>query len=497
MKHRIFSARGQASPSEKRNVVPRLSTIILLVSLSGLFLNATSWAGDVTWISCNGGYDTGTNWDGGVPPGAGDRAVFNDSAACNNYAVGLTASNEVVANVLFNPDNFGMYLKAGTFTLTVLNSYILDEPPGTLGINTLRNGIIAVTNATGTAVFQVGNYANGNVGLLTMQHQLTAGDTSMTNYPTLIADSFLVTSNSTFLFTAGTLTTYGGSIDYGTDVFQNAFLGVAGDVMTWNVLGGTNSITYLGAGGTNAFSYTAGGTLDFNVSGPNTLLSIGGAQTAWGWNGAVNVVISNGGQISNSGTLYVSRNGASASNNTITVTGAGSQLIVGNEFYMGYASKNNTMTISDGGAVISGTGRVGAGSAGNTNNTVIVTGTGSRWQTASFLSIGNGPNAGPSTVIVTNGGQVVNLGLSSGYIRLGNGSLSFNSSLIVDGTGSALIFTNNNITVGNIGRIYTVAMSTSERATAAPTARFWSRTPIRCGLRPGSFPWVTGTRHAS
>jgi T5SS/PEP-CTERM-associated repeat protein len=348
-----------------------------------------------------------------------------------------------------------MYLKAGTYTLTVLNSYLLDEPVGTLGVDTLRNGIVGVTNAAGTAVFQVGNYGDGGVGLLTMQHQNSAGDTSITNYPTLIADSFLVTSNSTFSFTAGTLTTYGGSIDFGTDIVQTAFAPAAGDIVTWNVLGGTNSITYLGAGGTNAFAFTAGGTFNFNVSGPNTVLSIGGLLSAVGWNGAVNVMISNGGQISNSGTLYVSRNGASCSNNTVTVTGAGSQLIVGNELFMGYAAKNNTMTISAGGAVISGTGRVGAGGAGNTNNTVIVTGAGSTWNTANFLEVGAGGNAGPSTLIITNGGQVVN---SGAFTRLGNSSLTFNSFLYVDGAGSALIFTNNNISVGNSGAGSTVVV---------------------------------------
>ena len=65
------------------------------------------------------------------------------------------------------------------------------------------HGTIAVTNNTGTAVVNVGSYTSGGKGLLTMQHQTTAGDTSLLNYPVLMADSFLVTSNSTFTFTAG------------------------------------------------------------------------------------------------------------------------------------------------------------------------------------------------------------------------------------------------------------------------------------------------------
>jgi fibronectin-binding autotransporter adhesin len=455
MKHRIYSVRGKGSASEGRGMIPCPITILTLMSVFGLFLTATSRASDITWIGGNGSWDTVVNWDAGVAPGPGDRAVFNDSAQTAGYAIGLSVSNEVVGNVLFSADDFGMFVRAGTNTLTVLNSYVLDEPAGTIAVNTLRTGIVAATNSAGTAVFQVGNYGDGGMGLLTMQHQFTNGvaDTTITNYPTLIASKFLVTSNSVFVFTAGTLTTYGGSIDYGTDVIQTALSPVAGDIATWNVLGGTNSITYLGAGGTNEFAFSAGGTINFNVSGPNTVLSLGGAASAFGWNGAANVVVSNGGQISNSGTFYVSRNGASSSNNTVTVTGAGSQLIVAGELYMGNASKNNTMTISAGGAVISSTGRVGAGGAGNTNNTVIITGTGSTWKTANFLEVGASANAGPSTLIITNGGQMVNSGT---FTRLGNSSLTFNSFVFVDGPGSALIFTNNNISVGNSGASSTV-----------------------------------------
>ena len=410
---------------------------------------------DITWTNGNSGWDNTFSWDPSVIPGAGDRAIFNDSSFIPGVAVGLNISNDVVGDVLFDATSKGMYWKNTTNTLTVLNTFILDESSGATAIDTLRTGTIAVTNATGTAVVKVGDYTDGSNGLLTMQHQSTAGDTSITNYPVLIADSFLVTSNSTFSFTAGTLTTFGGSIDFGTDLVQTAFSPAAADIVTWNVLGGTNSMTYLGAGGVNEFAFTTGGTFDFNVSGPNTVVNIGGIASAFGWNGAANVVISNGGQISNSGTFYVSRNGASCSNNTVMITGTGSQLIVAGELYMGNASKNNTMTISGGGAVISGTGRIGAGSAGNTNNTVIVTGTGSTWKTANFLSVGNGNNAGPSTLIISNGGQVVNSGT---FTRLGNTSLSYNSLLFVDGPGSALIFTNNGMIVGNSGASNTVVV---------------------------------------
>jgi T5SS/PEP-CTERM-associated repeat protein len=288
-----------------------------------------------------------------------------------------------------------------------------------------------------------------------MQHQNAAGDTSITNYPMLIANSFVVTSNSVFTFTAGTLTTFGGSIDCGTNANLTAFAPVAADTATWNILGGTNSITFLGTVGTNELALTAGGTVNINVIGSNTLLNGGGNQFDVGWSGFANVIVSNGGQIVNSGTLYLSRFGTSSSNDTITVTGAGSQWVVSNEFFLGNASKNNTLTISGGGVMSSGTGRVGEG-AGSSNNLITVTGSGSQWKLANFLSVGDA--AGGNSMIVSNGGQVINSGTFS---RLGRDATSGNNSLIVDGSGSELVASNGTFTVGNSGSLQSVTVRNS------------------------------------
>src|ERR1035437_5808820 len=104
MNHRIYSVRGKGSVSCRRGAILQPIAILTLVSLFGLFLTATSKATDITWIGGNGSWDTVVNWDAGVAPGAGDRAIFNDSAQTSGYAVGLSVSNEIVANVLFSAD---------------------------------------------------------------------------------------------------------------------------------------------------------------------------------------------------------------------------------------------------------------------------------------------------------------------------------------------------------------------------------------------------------
>jgi T5SS/PEP-CTERM-associated repeat protein len=446
---------SQLSPISFRNC-PHISAIIFAVSLGcSLFLSGIAQAADLTWTNGNAGWDAAVNWSPNAVPGGGDRAIFNDNAAIAGYAIGLTISNDVVGNVLFNATTKGMFWKNSTNILTVLNNFILDETSGATAIDTLRTGTIVVTNTSGNAVFNVGSYTDGGKGLLTMAHQNLAGDTTITNYPFLLANSFLVTSNSTFLFNAGTLTTFGGSIDAGATLTFTAFAAVANDIATWNVLGGTNAITYAGVGaasGATELAFTAGGTVNINIISTNTLLTVGGGQLDIGWNGFVNMIVSNGGQLANSGTLYLSRNGASCSNNTLTVTGPGSLVTVSNEMFVGNAAKNNRVTISAGGVISSATGRMGEG-AGSSNNVVVITGAGSQWKTANFLGIGDSGLG--NTMIISNGGQMINLGT---FTRLGLNATSVGNSLFVDGAGSQLSATNAVFIVGNSGTLQSVTV---------------------------------------
>jgi fibronectin-binding autotransporter adhesin len=452
MKHTIFCAKGNTSPSEQHEYVLRPVTILALACLFALSLNSTSWATNITWIGGNGlggngGFDTAIDWNPNQIPGSSDTAIFNDTPGVI-YTIGLNVSNEVVGSVSVSNSLYSLSWLANTNTLTILNSLLIDAGTGnTPQLDSLNNGIFAATNASGTAVFQVGNAADSGLGNFEMQHQysagLSTGDTSITNYPTLIANNFVVVNNSTFSFTAGTLTTAGSSIT-AAGVFTGLSPAV-GDISTWN-MHGTNVISAgaqveLAQAATNAI-------MNVNVTGPNTLWKVAGTELDIGYNGTANLVISGGAVVTNAGLAYLSRNSTLSNSNTVTVTGAGSVWNVGGELFVGDAAAYNVVTVANGGFLSSFTGRIGGGSSlGDSNNTVIVTGSGSQWNIATALYIGNGNDANCS-LIVSNGG-VVNAG---SITRLGTQlNFSYNDSLFVDGSGSQLIGTIGNMTVGNFG----------------------------------------------
>jgi T5SS/PEP-CTERM-associated repeat protein len=393
-------------------------------------------------------------------PGANDRAIFNDSAAIVGYAVGLNLSNDVVGNVLFSPTTKSMFWKNNTNTLTILNNFVMDEGASGTATNTLRTGYLAVTNSSGTGTFQVGNYSDGGRGVLIMMAQGAAGNTYPTNYPTLIANNFLVTSNSTALFEAGTLTTYGGSIDRGTNVTLTTtsygLIPTVGAIFTWNILGGTNTVTYLGSGTNNLGYVTGSGTLDINVGGSGTLWALPGNETDVGYNStnAVNLTISGGAVMTNGGNTYISRNGSGCSNNTVVVTGAGSQWQYGINLIVGNAAMNNSLTISAGGVVTGGYGYVGNGAA-SSNSVVTVIGTNSAWKSINVFEIG--VSAPACSLIISNGGQVVNVGTLT---LVGGNATSTGDTVFVDGAGSVWSVANpgSHLNVGNNGPFSSVTV---------------------------------------
>src|SRR5208282_513536 len=231
-----------AMPRPRRN--HRCQLVILVTGvLCSLLLSATSWAANITWIGGSGAFDTPGNWSSSTIPGSGDEAVFNDTPNTpgTSNMVSLAISNDVIGSVDASNSVVQVFWLANTNTLTIFNSFLFDAGNGkTPLLDSLNNGIVAVTNSSGTAVFQVGNVADSGKGLFEMQHEYSAGlvtgDTSVTNYPTLIANDFVVVNGSTFTFSAGTLTTAGSSIT-ASGALVNGLSGAAGDVATWNMQG--------------------------------------------------------------------------------------------------------------------------------------------------------------------------------------------------------------------------------------------------------------------
>ncbi len=406
----------------------RLRPIPLLLALLAFMMCVSTRGSDITWIGGNGSYQTASNWNSNSVPTATDRAIFDDSATIAGYAVGLSAP-ATVGDVLFSATSKGVFWKLGTNTWTVNNSFVLDQTAGATALATLRQlGVLAVTNAGGTAVFKVGNTDTGGKGLFTIEQQ-AAGD-----LPTLRVDRFLVTANSTFTFRGGTLTIlHGSTIDRGAATTFDVGV-TAGQVPDWIMLGGTNRLTYTSTG-TTRLGFATGSGANVTVSGNDTLWDVGGTQLTVGHNAGASLTITNGGHVT-AKILRVGHNSSAASNSVITVTGSGSRLDADGGFTLGTVSRDNKMSVTDGGqaVVVNGFATVGGGTTA-TGNVLRVDGAGSLFQVSDLLQIGAGGGAVSNRLEITGSG-VVRSGSATAASRVGRSAGDTDNRVLVDGSGS-------------------------------------------------------------
>jgi T5SS/PEP-CTERM-associated repeat protein len=138
-------------------------------------------------------------------------------------------------------------------------------------------------------------------------------------------------------------------------------------------------------------------------------------------------------QILNSGVLSDSQgfvgHGGSASNNSALVSGTGSTWSNQAELYVGFLGKGNSLTIIDGGGVVNSYGIIGLGSNAD-NNSALVSGTGSEWNNQAIY-VGDGGKG--NLLSIGNGGVVISRDpVFVNYIGLA----SDNNNMLVSGTGS-------------------------------------------------------------
>jgi T5SS/PEP-CTERM-associated repeat protein/autotransporter-associated beta strand protein len=192
-------------------------------------------------------------------------------------------------------------------------------------------------------------------------------------------------------------------------------------------------------------------------NGGQANLTAASAKVATTWvgyfDGGGTLLISNAGTLTNS----VGYIGYVSSGNKAVVTGAGSLWTNSKAFFVGNQGNGNSLVVSNGGALISGAGR-GASYVGeaSSNNTVLVTGTGSLWQNNDNLYIGTSVLSFGSlgnTLVVSNGGKVVSANLSGngGYTYIGYGALAPGNSALITGTDSLLTNTRS-LFVGHTSR---------------------------------------------
>jgi T5SS/PEP-CTERM-associated repeat protein len=177
------------------------------------------------------------------------------------------------------------------------------------------------------------------------------------------------------------------------------------------------------------------GVIGDTNSSPGNVIVVSGAGSTWintsnlfmGYFGSMNqLIVTNGGAVYGANS-YIGTYPPS-SNNTIIVTGPGSVWITTTNFDLGDEGSGNALMIKDGGVVITPAAAMG-NLLGSSNNTALVTGIGSVWSNT-VGGIGVGGSGGGNSLTISNGGIVFGLG------EIGGSATSSNNSLIVTGTGS-------------------------------------------------------------
>jgi T5SS/PEP-CTERM-associated repeat protein len=168
-----------------------------------------------------------------------------------------------------------------------------------------------------------------------------------------------------------------------------------------------------------------------------------GSGSVWTNSGAAGLIIGNSGgenslTISASGTVVstggnLSRNSQNSRSNSVVVTDSGSVWnAAGGSLYVGGAGSFNTLTISNGARVIDdgvSIGGVNASDAGASDNSVLVTGSGSLWTNSGTVTVGHG---GPrNRLTISAGGRVVSAG---GFVS--DSASASNNTALVTGSNS-------------------------------------------------------------
>jgi T5SS/PEP-CTERM-associated repeat protein len=329
----------------------------------------------------------------------------------SDYVVGGTTSWDalIITNggALFDLGGFLAAFSGSNNSALVTGAGSRWNNSGVLGVGWAGSGNSVVINNGG----RLANNADGQIGRLT-----GANSNSV-----LVTDAGSSWSNRTDLYVG-----YNGAgnslrvSNGGMVVSSNGFIG------GWS--GSTNNSVCVGDPGS---IWTNRGNLYFSY--------VGSSRNS--------LVISNGGQVFN-GTGFVGSSVFGTSlEDSVLVTGLGS--VWSNRFNLivGYKGGNNSLTISNGGLVINELGYVGE--YASSNNSALITGSGSRWTNRMDLYVGTG--LGGNSLSIRDGGQVVN---GYGYVGLGGDS---NRVLAAD-AGSVWNNTNN-LTVGLYGAANSLVIS--------------------------------------
>jgi T5SS/PEP-CTERM-associated repeat protein len=332
------------------------------------------------------------------------------------------------------------------------NSLLIEQGGGV----TSSNGIIGFNrNASGNMV-----QVDGVGSFWSNSNFLHVGVSGSGNY-------LLISGGATVANGDGTIGVNVGSDGNSVLVSGTDSNGVAS---TWTCV---NDLTVGYGGAANQLLVSDGGVVTNNnavigyaASASNNSVQITGGGSTWnlygdllvGKNGSANsLTIADGGQVTNGLSVYGSVIGyaAGSDGNSVLVSGSNSNGVAStwtcvNDLTVGWSGSSNSLVIDQGGAVTSYIGIIGD----NTNargNHVLVDGAGSYWSNSNVLLVG--VSGSGNSLLITNGGQVMAI---NSDIGVNAGSTA--NMVTVSGVGSVLT-NSGDLTVGYGGSSNTLTVS--------------------------------------
>jgi fibronectin-binding autotransporter adhesin len=382
-----------------------LGVLSLSANTTTLSLNYSTMA---TWNAGTGNWTTTSNWEGDFAPIDGVAVEYAGPLGTNGISTNDDITLANISGLSFTSSANGSFTVAGgdleigsggivnnsTFTQTVALNI-------TLGANQ--------TFAANTANLNVSGNISGGYSLTKEGNQtLTlSGSNTYTGETAINAGTLAIASGGSLNGTSKILV--------GNSTSGNA-LSILGSASTGNVtlsqqVGSDNNTATVGGGSIPA-SLTVANLLNIGFGGTGNTLDILG-------NGTV--------------TAAFTEIGGYGANNTLNLTGG----VLNSTGYLvvGYFAGENALNITSGGNATVGSVTVGLDTA-SSNNTILVSGTGSALNTADLIYLGE--NGASNSILVENGGKVVSQ-IQDAVIGLNSGSN--NNALTVNATGSQ--FTNN------------------------------------------------------
>ncbi len=379
-------------------------------------------AGTVTVTDANIDAGAGLRFETDLYTVAGGSVTLTGASPPAN-PLSVSAAATATSNAAIAGANGLSKVGAGTLVLAATNTYT--------GETWIEGGTLRVTGSVNTGDNAFVGYNNGMTNLSILGGgSLMSANGYMANLPT---------SSNNMATVSGT----GSSWTNATD-------------LAIGHQGATNALTVLAGG---AVSTTNGFLGYFSTSSSNAVL-VTGMDSQWsnsnvleiGHDGSGNTFsVEDGGTALSSKDVVIGFNASSASNALkVKDTGSKFEVATGFTLVIGDNGDTNSLEITNGGVVMGHNARL-ARNASSSNNTVTVMGVGSKWTNTGTIRVGTlGPG---NSVMVSAGGEVS----FAGNQFIGHGLAAANNTVTVTGAGSK--WTGGNLVVGlaSTGNVFTVS----------------------------------------